>query len=79
MRNERAFLDGNRWQSVGFEDSDEYSEDLNQLTNVQLERAINTAALSIIRYSSSEWSNDYFDAVSRMADLWAEVSGRFPK
>lgn len=82
--NKRSFLDGSKWQNVGVAernkiDIDLTTSDIEKLNNIDLERLINRNALNIIRYSDSEWGNDYFLAVENISHLWKEVQRRFPK
>lgn len=77
---QRAFLAGAKWQNVGIADEEESNNTLHSLRSgnlvsaVSTERCINACAISLIRYSSSEWSNDYFAKLEDLAFLNEQIS-----
>jgi len=73
----KSFLGTGGRQNIGYDLNEElWEKSLSEMTTEELELTINHNALRIIRYSNSEWGNDYFDAAQRIADVMKEINER---
>ena|SRR3990167_2115664 len=70
-----SFLSGSKWQSINEIKNKrlfKILEDFNEGKDIEpknLEFAIEALAIQIIKYSDSEWGNDYIESVLALAQL----------